>query len=80
MKLDTGMYNATIDYNVASVLEGMHHGMTKKFSPPEMIQESEVIDPEVTLPVKWQDALDEFRKAKVLPHYFNEELSYISSL
>jgi Glutamine synthetase len=62
---------------VASVLAGMHHGLTKEISPPEMIQESEVIDPEVTLPVKWQDSLDEFNQATILPQYFDEEFCRI---
>ena len=30
---------------VAAVLAGMHAGLKQKISPPEMIQESEVIDP-----------------------------------
>ena len=58
----------------------MHHGLTKEISPPEMIQESEVIDPEVTLPVKWQDSPDEFNQATILPQYFDEEFCRISSL
>ncbi len=62
---------------VASVLAGMHHGLKQKSSPPKMINESEVIDPEITLPVKWQDALDEFKKAGVLPNYFHEEFCRI---
>ena len=62
---------------VASVLAGMHAGLKQKISPPEMIQESEVIDPEVTLPVKWQDALDEFNQATILPQYFDEEFCRI---
>ena len=39
------------------------------------IAEGEVIDPEITLPVKWDKALDAFEKATVLNEYLGSEYS-----
>ena len=60
---------------MACVLAGIHCGLKNKITPPEMISESEVIDPEVTLPVKWDKALDAFENATVLNEYLGSEYS-----
>ena len=58
---------------MASVLSGIHYGLKNEVSPPTMINEGEVIDPEVTLPVKWHAALEAFSQAEVLPKYLSKE-------
>ena len=58
---------------LASVLSGIHYGLKNEVSPPTMISEGEVIDPEVTLPVKWHQALEAFSQAEVLPQYLSKE-------
>ena len=58
---------------LATVLAGISEGLKKQVEPPPMIAESEVIDPTVTLPVRWQAALDAFQNAKVIPNYLGEE-------
>jgi len=60
---------------MACVLAGIHCGLKNKITPPEMISEREVIDPEVTLPVKWDKALDAFENATVLNEYLGNEYS-----
>ena len=60
---------------MACVLAGIHSGLKNKITPPEMISESEVIDPEVTLPVKWDKALEAFENATVLNEYLGSEYS-----
>ncbi len=60
---------------MACVLAGIHCGLINKITPPEMISEREVIDPEVTLPVKWDKALDAFENATVLNEYLGNEYS-----
>jgi glutamine synthetase len=60
---------------MACVLAGIHYGLKNKITPPEMISEREVIDPEVTLPVKWDKALDAFENATILNEYLGNEYS-----
>ena len=60
---------------MACVLAGIHCGLKNKITPPEMISEGEIIDPEVTLPVKWDKALDAFENATVLNEYLGSEYS-----
>lgn len=60
---------------MACVLAGIHYGLINKITPPAMIAEGEVIDPEITLPVKWDKALDAFEKATVLNEYLGSEYS-----
>jgi glutamine synthetase len=42
-----------------------------------MIAESEVINPEITLPVRWETALGAFEKANILPNYLGAEYSKV---
>ena len=60
---------------MACVLAGIHYGLINKITPPAMIAEGEVIDPEITLPVKWDKALDAFEKTTVLNEYLGSEYS-----
>ena len=60
---------------MACVLAGIHCGLKNKITPPEMISEGKVIDPEVTLPVKWDKALEAFENATVLNEYLGSEYS-----
>ncbi len=60
---------------MACVLAGIHYGLKNQITPPKMIAEGEVIDPEITLPVKWDKALDTFENASVLNEYLSNEYS-----
>ncbi|MCC7411925.1 MAG: glutamine synthetase [Gammaproteobacteria bacterium] len=54
---------------VAAVLAGIHHGIVERCDPGPMIAEGQIIDDRITLPMRWEAALDEFRNAAVLPRY-----------
>ena len=58
---------------VAAILAGMHHGIAKQCDPGVMVQEGEAIDEVVTLPVRWELALDVFEAGKHLPAYLGKE-------
>lgn len=58
----------------AAVLAGIHHGITRKCEPTEMIEEGTMMDErEAGLPRRWDAALDLFRDSGVLPEYLGEE-------
>ena len=58
----------------AAILAGIHYGITRRCEPTEMIEEGTVIDEqEITLPRRWDAALDRFRDSDVLPEYLGEE-------
>jgi glutamine synthetase len=57
---------------MAAVLAGLHHGITNKCDPGVMVAAGEEVDEEITLPVRWELALDAFAAGKILPQYFGE--------
>ena len=58
----------------AAILAGIHYGITRQCEPTEMIAEGTVIDErEITLPRRWDAALDQFRDSHKLPVYLGEE-------
>lgn len=65
---------------VASILAGIHHGITQKCEPGQMIQQGEAIQHIVTLPTHWPIALDTFDAGKILPSYLGEEYHKLFSL
>ncbi len=60
---------------LASVLAGMHYGIEAKCEPHgEMIQAGDLFEDEsITVPYRWDSALDSFKEGKVLAQYFGEE-------
>jgi len=65
---------------VASVLAGIHHGITQKCEPGKMVQAGELLEHVVTLPIRWPLALDAFDAATILPGYIGEEYHKLFSL
>ena len=65
---------------VASILAGIHHGITHQSDPGKMVQQGELIEPVVTLPVRWPTALDTFDAGTILPGYLGEEYHKLFSL
>jgi glutamine synthetase len=65
---------------VAAILAGLHHGITQQCDPGPMTHEREDIPYEVTLPVRWDKALDVWDAGTVLPKYFGEEFHRIYGL
>ena len=65
---------------VASILAGIHHCITHQSDPGKMVQQGELIEPVVTLPVRWPTALDTFDAGTILPGYLGEEYHKLFSL
>jgi glutamine synthetase len=66
---------------MAAILAGLHHGLTRKCDPGEMVAEGQNIDEEViTLPTRWESALKQFRDSEVMPRYLGEEYHKIYTL
>ena len=57
---------------MAAILAGIHHGITNRCDPGPMVAEGEVIEEKVTLPRRWEAALDAFAAGKVLPQYLGK--------
>jgi glutamine synthetase len=65
----------------AAVLAGIHHGLTEKCDPGPMIEEGTFHrDEEVTLPRRWEAALDLFERSEILPRYLGKEFCRIFSV
>jgi glutamine synthetase len=65
---------------VAAVLAGIHHGLVNRCDPGRMVAAGEVIDEAVTLPLRWDRALDLFEQSTVLPRYLGEEFHKVYAL
>jgi len=59
--------------SVAAVLAGIHHGISNRCEPMPMTAEGAEIEYQVTVPVRWPQALDAFDAARVLPKYLGRE-------
>ena len=57
----------------AAILAGMHHGIAEQVDPGPMTEEKAEVAYQVTLPVRWPNALDAFEAGVILPRYFGEE-------
>jgi glutamine synthetase len=57
---------------VAAVLAGIHHGITSRCEPGPRVSQGEVIEEQVTLPIRWEAALAAFEAGTVLPRYLGE--------
>lgn len=58
---------------MAAVLAGIHHGIVNRCDPGPMVKTGEVIGEEkITLPVRWEAALDAFEAGRILPKYLGE--------
>lgn len=59
---------------MSAVLAGIHYGMNAKCDPgPETLEGTEFSCEEVTLPNRWDKALELFRNSEVLPQYLGQE-------
>jgi glutamine synthetase len=57
---------------LAAIVAGLHHGITNKCNPGRLIQPGEVLEEVITLPTRWEAALDLFEKSEALKKYFGE--------
>lgn len=58
---------------MAALAAGVHHGLTQRCDPGEMIPEGAEMEEEITLPRRWHQALDRFEAATLLPQYLGAE-------
>ena len=58
----------------ASILAGMHHGLTNHLEPPPITTGDAYDQPtDPTIPNSWQKAIERFNAAKTLPSYFGQD-------
>ena len=58
---------------VASILAGIHHGLTQQCDPGPFIEEGTFLEEEeITLATNWPEALDNFENSATVAHYFGE--------
>ena len=63
-----------LDDAMAALLAGILHGMDKQCEPGEETSAgSDLRSTEVTLPQRWDSALELFRQADILPHYLGKK-------
>lgn len=65
---------------MAAVLAGIHHGLTRRCDPGPMVPSGAVIDEIITLPTRWEQALDAFERGSVLRGYLGEEFARIYAI
>jgi glutamine synthetase len=58
---------------VAALLAGIHYGIVNKTDPGVMVKPGELVEENVTLPVRWELALNAFDAGKILPQYLGQE-------
>ena len=57
---------------MAAIMAGIHHGITNRCDPGPMASPGEVLEEKITLPLRWEAALDAFEAGRVLPRYLGE--------
>jgi glutamine synthetase len=58
---------------VAALMAGIHHGIENQCDPGKMVPEGVEVEDDVTLPVRWEKALDKFEAGTILPAYLGQE-------
>jgi glutamine synthetase len=58
---------------VASVLAGIHHGISQRCEPRPMTAEGTQLEYESTIPMRWPLALDSFDAGEILPRYIGKD-------
>ena len=57
---------------MAAILAGIHHGITQRCDPRAMVAQGTIIEEQISLPTRWDAALDAFDAGTVLPRYLGE--------
>jgi glutamine synthetase len=57
---------------MAAILAGLHHGITNRCDPGPMVKPGDVIEERISLPLRWDTALDAFDAGTVLPKYLGK--------
>ena len=66
---------------VGAILAGIHYGLEHRCDPGEMVAEGTFLDDEeITLPTRWEAALERFDKSAIVKDYFGKEWCRIFSV
>ena len=57
----------------AAILAGVNHGLKNRIEPPRMVEQGEAIRPKLSIPNRWDQALDKFSRSKLLPESLGAE-------
>lgn len=59
---------------MAAVMAGIHHGLTRHCDPCAMVAEGfDMQEQEISLPTRWEAALDRFDNSEFMRHYLGDE-------
>jgi len=58
---------------MAAVLAGVHYGLKNKIDPGKMIEQGAHIRPKLKIPNRWEAAIEQFSRSKILPAYLGED-------
>ena len=62
---------------MASLLSGIHYGMTNKVKPPKISTGDAIAKRKPSLPMTWVESLNAFSKSKILKEYFGKEFFHV---
>ena len=62
---------------MASLLSGIHYGMTNKVKPPNISTGDAIAKHKPSLPMTWVESLNAFSKSKILKEYFGKEFCHV---
>ena len=62
---------------VASILAGIHYGITHKIEPPKISIGDAIAKHKPSLPMTWVESLDAFLKSKIIKEYFGKEFCHV---
>ena len=62
---------------MASLLAGIHHGITNKIDPPKISTGDAIAKHSPSLPMTWVESLNAFSKSKILKEYFGKEFCHV---
>ena len=57
----------------AAVAAGVHYGLKNKCDPGRMVEQSEHLVPRLRIPNRWDAAIDQLQRSKVLPQYLGKD-------
>ena len=63
----------------AAMLAGIHHGLSSKCEPPPITPAGAELEYEVTVPIRWPQALDAFDAGRLLRPYLGEDYARLFS-
>jgi glutamine synthetase len=64
---------------VAALLSGIHHGLSAKQNPPPPVEGNAYLEIDTELPRTWEQALNRFEQAEILPQYFGNKFCRLFS-